>query len=201
MANCNKDGVSMDMLVSCAQGEKPKGGVVSGGKILLVNYDDIDFGTATYDATTPSIITNVTLKSGKTGYHLEYIKELASANAEFSPNEEGYDGFVHNFLGRLSTNSAENAVRASELHGGKFIVIIETAYKGADGSDAFKLYGWDAGLKLSAMTNNTAEAQASITFTLSTKANEYETYPFNVYFKTDYATTSAAVENKLAAVV
>lgn len=177
--------------------DKPKGGLAN-GRAVIINYNDIDFGTSTV---TGASITNLALKAGATGYKLSWYKELASASGAYAPNAEDIDGFTHSFLARLATTSATNAERAKELSMGKFVVVYESNYQGVDQAEAFKVLGWESGLSLAEMTTNTAENSSSILFTLSTKEGTYEDYPYQIFLETDYATTATAVEALFASVV
>lgn len=177
--------------------DKPVRGL-DAGKAIIINYSDIDFGTSTI---TGGSISNLALKSGATGYKLEWYKELASAASEFTPNQEDIDGFSHSFLGRLAVSSAMNAERAKELKEGRFIVVYESKYKGVDQAEAFKVLGWKAGLELAEMTSNTNENSGSILFTLSTKEGTYEDYPYNIFLETDYETSKTSFDALFSAVV
>jgi len=192
MACINK--LSGDIPFNCE--DKPKRGL-AGGRAVLINFEDIDFGASTSAGAT---ITNLALKSGTTGYELEWYKELASASAEYVPNAEDIDGFTQSFLARLSTTSALSAEKAKELKGGRFVVAYESNYQGVDQAEAFKVLGWEAGLELSEMTTNTNETSSSILFTLSTKEGSYEDFPYNILLETDYAATVLSMIAKFAVV-
>lgn len=186
--------LTTDILYDCA--DKPKKGI-DGGKAVIINFDDVDRSGSTV---TGAKITALTLKSGTSGIALEWYKELASANASFAPNTEDVDGFLHNFLARMGTTSNEHAERANELKNGRFIVVYESRYKGVDSEDAFKVRGWENGLKLSELTENTLENSGSLLFTLATEEGDTEPYPYNTLLETDYATTKASFDSLFAVV-
>lgn len=186
---CNKK-ITQDILFDCA--DMPKKGL-AGGSAVIINYDDIDRASTTVSGAT---ITD--LQTTNTGYKLEWYKELASVNTSFSPNTEDVDGFLHQFLGRLSTTTAENAERASELKAGKFVVIVETNYKGDNNTSAYKVYGFENGLSLSELTQNSLENSGSILFTLASQEGSIEPYPYNVFLETDYATSKATFDSLFA---
>ena len=192
MACINK--LSGDIPFNCD--DKPKRGL-AGGRAVLINFEDIDFGASTETGAT---ITNLALKSGTTGYELEWYKELASASAEYAPNAEDIDGFTQSFLARLSTTSASSAEKSKELKGGRFVVVYESNYQGVDQLEAFKVLGWESGLELSEMTTNTNETSSSILFTLSTKEGSYEDFPYSILLETSYAATALSMIAKFAVV-
>lgn len=189
------DELSGDILFDGA--DKPIKGV-AGGRAVLIDFKNIDMSASTVVGAT---ISDLVLKAGTTGYKLEWYKELASAGSEFAPNSEDIDGFTQSFLARLSTSSADHAERAKELSQGRFAVVYESRYKGADGSEAFKVLGFQVGLELSEMTHSTNEMSGSILFTLATKEGTTEDYPFQVYSNLDYDTSKADVDALFTAVI
>lgn len=186
--------LTADVLYDCA--DKPKKGL-DGGKAIIINWDDVDRSGSTVTA---AIISDLVTKSGTSGFAAEWFKDLASANSAFAPNTEDVDGFLHNFLCRIPVSSAENAERARELSQGRFIVVVETKYKGALDAEAFKVFGWESGVKLSEMTYNTLENSASMLYTVATEEGDTESYPYNVFLETDYATSKATFDSAFATV-
>ena len=190
---CN-DQLTDNILRNCSY--PPKRGL-DGGKAVLINFDDIDW-SATVKSN--SVISDLVLFAGKTGFKIESYKDLMSSNSAYAPSTEDIDGFLHNFVGRLSVNDKDNAERATELKNGRFVVVYESRYKGENNESAFKVLGAENGLRLSEMIQNTAENSGSITFILSTLENDYEQYVYNTFFETDYATSKATYESLFAQV-
>ena len=187
MAGCDPK-VTLDLLFSCA--DKPKKGIV-GGKGVIINWDDIDRTASTVSG---SKITDLVLKSGNVGLQVEWYKDLASAGGTFAPNTEDIDGFTHSFLTRLANSSAASAERAAELAGGRFIMVYETRYQGAANVEAYKVAGWDNGLKLSELAFNTLENSGAGLFTLATEEGDTEQYPYNIFLEVDNATSKATYD-------
>ena len=186
--------VTADILFDCA--DKAKKGL-DGGKAVIINWDDIDKAGSTEAA---AIITDLVLQSGTSGFAAEWFKDLSSLNSNFSPSTEDIDGFIHNYLCRLATTSAENAERARELAQGRFILVVETKYKGALNVEAFKVLGWECGLKLSELVLNTLENSGSMLYTIATEEGDFEGYPYNLFLETDYATSKATFDTLFATV-
>ncbi|OCK42526.1 hypothetical protein BA195_10140 [Tenacibaculum soleae] len=183
---CNNNKLKEGILFDCA--DTPIKGL-SGQRGVIINYSDIDkAGSTVNGATITDLVTTAS------GISIEWYKELASVASSYASNSEDVDGFSHSFLSRLSTTSAENAERANELKNGRFIVIVETEYKGANGTDGFKAYGWDAGLELSEMSQGSNENSGSMLFTLSTREGTVEQYPYNVFLESDYSTSKATFD-------
>ena len=74
----------------------------------------------------------------------------------------------------------------------------ESKYKGVDSADAFKVLGWENGLTLSEMIENTLENSGSILFTLATEEGDVEKYPYRIFLETDYATSKATFDTLFA---
>ena len=190
---CNTK-LTTDILFDCA--DAPKKGI-DGSNAVIINWDDIDFAGSTVSGAT---ITDLVLKTGTVGISVDWFKDLASSNSSFAPNTEDVDGFLHNFLCRMATSSSENAERANELKNGRFIIVYESKYKGALSIDAFKVRGWENGLRLTEMAENTLENSGSMLFTLGTEEGNVEQYPYHVFLETDYATSKATYETLFAPV-
>ena len=187
---CNSN-LTSNILFTCAEAGKL---FLSGGFAVLINYEDVDWTGTT---ASNSIVTALTLESGSTGYKLEWYRNLASTSSTFNKDTENFDGFSHSFLGRLPNTSAENAERAAELKGGKFLVVVKTNYTGSGTTqeEAFKIYGYDGGLELAEMTNSSNENGGATLFTLTTPEGVVEPYPYRVLLETDYVTTQASFDS------
>lgn len=184
---CN-DKLTEDILNSCENA--PKRGI-SGSNAVLINWEDIDRSASVVSKST---ISDLVLKAGTTGYKLEWYKDLGSSNSAYAPSAEDVDGFLHNFLSRIGAFSKDTAERFSELKGGNYVVVYESKYKGALNVDAFKVLGWENGIRLAEGTQNTLESSASSLFTLSTLDGDVEPYLFNTFLETDYATSKATYD-------
>lgn len=193
MPNCAPK-LTADVLFDCA--DKPKKGL-DGGRAVIINFEDIDRAGSTEAL---AVISDLVLNAGTTGFAAEWFKDLASVNSAFAPNTEDIDGFLHNFLCRISSSSAENAERARELSQGRFVVVVETRYKGTANAEAFKVMGWENGVKLSELTWNTIENSGSVPYIVATEEGDVESYPYNVFLETDYATSKATFDALFATV-
>lgn len=187
--------ITDNILYSCLT-DKMRGGIEWEGAVLM-NLNDIDKGAST---TAGAIISDLVLGAAKTGFKIEWYKDLASSNSAFAPSTEGEEGFLQNFLCRLPTTSAEMAERAAELKGGRFAICYISKYKGVDNLDAFKVRGFELGLELLEMTENTAENDGAILFTLGTKEGNTEKYPYMIFREIDYATSKATFDSLFASV-
>ncbi|WP_418513707.1 hypothetical protein [Corallibacter sp.] len=187
---CN-DKLTNSILFSCS--DLPIKGL-AGGKAVIINYEDINRTNSTVSGAT---ITDLVTTAD--GLAIEWYKELASTSISFAANTEDIDGFTHSFLGRIPTTTAENAERANELKNGLFVVVVETKYKGTDNEDAFKVYGWENGLRLSEMTQSTNENSGSMLFTLATQEGSVEQYPYHIFLEDSYSASKATFETLFSA--
>lgn len=193
MENCTHK-ISADLLFDCS--DKPLKGL-AGSRAVLLNVSELDWSSITQTGAT---VTALGLETGATGYKVEWYKELASTASEFVANTEGMDGFTHSFLCRLATTTAANAEAAADMKDGKFVMVVETNYKGVDNEEAFKVYGLKAGLTLTEMSGNSNENDGSLLYTLSTAEGSYEEYPYQIFLEEDYATSKAAFDSLFASV-
>lgn len=194
--SCNSK-ISASVALSCT--DYPAKGI-EGSKAVLVNYEDIDWTASTVDGS--GKLTALVLSGLNTGYSIEWYKELGSASSAFSPNAEDMDGFSHTFTARLPNQSAANADVANELRGGRFMVVVQTKYKGdrvvGTNLEAFKAYGFESGMILTEMTNSTNENSGSLLFTLATPDGSIESHPYLIYSTGVYATDLASFNANFA---
>ena len=186
--------LTANLSYSCDSSNKPIGGL-DGSKAVLINRSDLDYTALTQSGAT---ITNLTLKSGATGYSVEFIKQLGSTTSKLQVNENGIDKYMHSFACRIFGTGAADAERMRELTSGEFIVVVETKFKGSSNADAFKVYGWDNGLRISEANYSSLENDGSMLFTLSSVKSFEETYPYNIYLESTYSTTKTKVDGLFA---
>lgn len=184
-----------DFVLSCD--DKAQGGLEN--DVLLINRSDVDYSALTFDPLNKTILTNFQLKSGKTGYLLQGVKQVNSTSYELVKQEFSFDTFKHVFNGVVLTPSSANKEQAEKLaSGGKYVVIVNRKYKGASNADAFEVYGLESGLELETMTYNSKENNGIISFALSSAEGEDETALPKTLLETNFATTLTAFEAKFA---
>jgi hypothetical protein len=166
--------------------------------VLIFNHSDIDKVATTFDSTNKSIITNFALKSGKTGFLLEGVKQINSLASSLVIKEMGNDKESHVFSGVVLNFSAQNKQRLHEMKGGDFAVMVQLKWKGASSEDAFQIGGFDVGMRLTEVNFATNENDAVVSFVLSSIDGFEESKPILTVLDTDYATTSTAFTNKFA---
>lgn len=184
-----------DFVLNCD--DRAKGGLES--DILLFNRDDVDFDSITYDATNSNIVTNFQLKTGKTGYLLQGVKQVNSTAWELVKQEFSFDTYKHTLNGTILTPSAANKEQAEKISsGGRYVAIVNRKYKGVDNGDAFEILGLGCGLEAETMTYGSSENNGVITFVLASVEGEEETSIPKTVLETDYATTLTSFDAKFA---
>jgi hypothetical protein len=171
--------------------ERPQAGIEV--NVVLINFDDIDKVTSTYDAANDLVITSLNTKSGTQGFFLEGIKQVNGASFELVKKETSFDGYKHLFTGVVLTPSAANKkLLAQVASGGRYVAVVEKKWKGALGIDAFEVIGWDSGLVISTMVWNTKENDGVISFELASEDGYEEPQMTRNNLETNYATTLTA---------
>lgn len=178
----------------CSTTNRAKGGLEE--KAVLINISDIDLSALTMSGST---ITNLTLKSGATGYEITTIKQLNSIASEFSVND-GLDTYLQSFSGRVFGQGAADVEVIKQLSKGNFVVVVETKYKGTGSVDAYKVLGAENGLKMSEGSFTSLENDGSFLFTLSSVENFGESDPYKLYLETSYTATKTKFDNLFLAV-
>lgn len=167
--------------------------------VVIIPKANIDRTASTFDAANRMLMTNLQCKSGTSGFKIEGIKQLQGYNQEFVPSDDSLDRYRHVFEGVIMTPSAENRLQASKLAKGEaYVVVINKKYKGENDEDAFVVLGWDSGLYVTALTENSRENDAAIRFTLSSKDISLEYDAIRNLLQTDYATTLADFDTQFA---
>lgn len=182
-----------DIEYDCANGSV--GGLET--NVNIINRDDINQASITFDPNNKMIMTGFQLKSGKTGFLLQGVKQVNSSLFELVKKETSADKKKHTFNGVILTLSAENKLQLEKMsEGGSYVVIVEKKWKGESDKDAFDVLGIDAGLELNAATFNSNENDGTATFELSSVDGfEEPKFPVNLLLS-DYMTTKTAFTNK-----
>lgn len=190
--------LTADIAYNCEQA--PVGGIEQ--NVVLINKDDIDVSQTTLDVANRTLITKLQLKPGKTGFLLTGVKQSNGKAWELVKKENAPDKFKHTFSGVIFNPSNANKIQADQLSkGGKYIVVVEQVWKGTSSKDAFEVLGYQSGLELMTMTNNSKENDNMIMFELSS-ADGFEegTMPKNLLdggaTTGTYAATKTLFDNK-----
>lgn len=168
-----------------------------GTQELLAVINKGDIASITYSATTPNLITGITLVTGKvanlfTGFRNNVLPSLEAVEVANGPTVWKQ---IMNFFAFENTQLWKNEL--AKLGKGKYVTIYINAKMDAN---AFEVQGVGKGLELQAgAVNNKAENNGAYNLILASKAGQEEVLPPNTFLSTDYAGTLAAF-NTLCAI-
>ena len=163
-------------------------------RVILLSFSDIDKGKSTV---ANNIISQLVLKTGMQGYEVD---SLPDANGgEVTLNAGTYSNTLgHSLTIRIFEKSEAAKKFGNGLVNAKVVAIVENNERGDKGEVKYEVYGWESGLKLTAITSTTTmDDNVAYLYTLSTPSNGREgTLPMSL-FNTNEATTDAAVTSLL----
>jgi len=178
---------------------KPSGGIEV--NVVLINFDDVDKTVSTLDVANDLIITNLATMSTTSGFFLEGVKQAQGTSYELVKKENSFDAYKHLFSGVILNPSAANKKSLSNIaSGGRYVVVVEKIWKGISQEDAFEVLGFDRGLVISSLVQNSKEDDGIIKFELASPDGLEEPEITRVNLETDYATTKIAFDSKYATV-
>lgn len=166
---------------------------------LIFNKNDIDRTATTFDPANKVLMTNLQSLSGKQGFKIEGVKQSNSKTYSLVLKENLFDKWLHQFNGLIVNPTADNKLQLSNMSkDGRYVVVIEQLWKGANDESAFEVLGYNVGLKLTESVNNSLENENGITLVLASEANYEEPEVPYTLLETDYATTKTAFDNGFA---
>lgn len=195
MASCDNL-IKMNIERNCADplamGYEKKG--------ILINREDVDFGSVQFDPTNNNIISQLSLKSGKYGFivYQNGSKPFNGTTKTVEVSETlgaSVTSAVHIVLPDHSPAIIEGVV--DPVLNGEFLFISFNKHKGlnnANGASAFEVHGFYQGLTISEGSRDaySEETGGGWAFTLTeTRAPKAGLF----LFKTDYETTEAMVNS------
>lgn len=170
---------------------------------IVINHDDIDFDSSTFEATNPMVISSIVLKTTSptsTGYKLEGYN-FSHEHETSLVRQRFQSGWNHSFLFRIFDNTPDTKEFVQNAEEARFVVIIKNRYhnRNADsdpGSTVFEVLGWKHGLRLSEATRNPQDEETKGAWVLqaSNDENNPEPDPPYAFWITDYATTETAFD-------
>lgn len=169
-------------------------------RLILINKDDFDDATVTYDVTTTTLITNIVLASGgKQGWAFQGIRRSLNPQATFVPAavSVGYDHQI-NFLVFEITQIQKDNIEKLGLD--KVVAVVQNINAAGNGDGVFEVFGKDVGLTMTEGTRINADQETNGAFNLILKTSDdlgkEPKLPTN-YWDTNFATTLAKVDTLL----
>lgn len=154
----------------------------------FISRDSIDWAQSTRSG---FVITNIVALEGKRGYKIKNPSNETPAISITDQNPSIDTAWDKVLPVVLLADSQDNASAIMGLKQDKYVCIYENMEKGADGSQAFGVIGWEQGATGVDLTmdksGDTGGWTGNITETGAPTSNLF-------FFKTDYATSKAALE-------
>ncbi|MCT4665614.1 MAG: hypothetical protein N4A45_10310 [Flavobacteriales bacterium] len=169
---------------------------LGGCKLVLINRQHI-LGFAS-DGSNKMVITDIDQRVGTSGFALSNIKQLNDTGTEFVSSDDDEDGHKHtlNFVIRKPTREVLLQLSNMKRNYDGFVAIVKHKFQGEGGQDQLRIYGLEAGMKVTAYTSNSKEYTK---VTLSTKDNNLETESYRIYDEGVVADNLAKFENNFPA--
>jgi len=156
MANCDVL-ISKDISKNCD--DMLVAGIEANG--VIINRQDIDFDSVTFETARKNVITNLPLKAGKRGYRI-YVPTTQPFNNTQTVLQAGTNR--NTFTNDLGFVVLDNDPDVCEkiidgLANGEFVVVFENKFKNLNkpttpGDSAFQIMGYYQGLRATTLENN-----------------------------------------------
>ncbi len=167
------------------------------GRLILLSYTDIDRAGSTVAS---NVITELLLKAGKLGYEVHSLPDADVGSTSLVAGTYK-NSFSHNIVARVFIKTEQTKEFVNQFTSARVVGLLENSEAGADGAVKWEVYGWDSGLKLTELESTTAMADGVVYgLTLATPETGREGSIPKSFFKTDEATTDAAIESLITLV-
>lgn len=144
--------LAADMVANC---KKPS---IKGlqNNAYIINRNDIDFESSVRDEENPYIITNLVLQSGKKAFRLYVPGKTPYTGTAANMVEGTYRNNFDKTFNFVVLDNGPDVVRdiINPLANGEFVVIMENKYSGEDNKNTYEVYGFEQGLRASAIAND-----------------------------------------------
>jgi len=163
-------------------------------RLLLINKDDI-IGV-TYDLTETSLITDITLDTGKQAFAFQGVRQSLRPQSAFVPQtvSVGYDHQIDFLVFDISQAQKDN-LEAMGLE--KFVAVVQNINSPGNADALFEVFGLGVGMELQSNVRINSDLETGGAFSLQLKTSDNEgkesKMPQN-WFDTDFATTKAKVD-------
>lgn len=164
----------------------PVGGIED--VITIMNWADYQLATIAVNATNEMIVETFTPAATTAAYQMNFIPETATATA----TRNGINTYDHSITGMMNINSNTLKKALMDADGGRYVVIVENRNPVAE--KKFEIYGMEAGLTITALTQDANANNGAIPVTFASSEFSKETKLPKSLFKTDLATTRAIIE-------
>jgi len=187
--------ISKDILKNCD--DTPVMGIEQ--RLVLINESDLPASGIIFDTVYKnSLITDINLITGKTGYEVQNIKQIMNYTNSLESSEDSENGVLHQINGIRIYDPSEEARKEinSFIGGAKVYAVLERKWKGIDNKYAFLFFGLKFGLELKELVDNSNENDGTMVLSLGTPSGFKEPYVPHIYRDTNYETSLVTFNNK-----
>lgn len=143
------------------------------GEVVLINFDDWQSATITYDSTETEVITSIALAGTAKGVKLTSHEK--AFDGQYSMNKGTYaNSFVHTLVLRAFDRTQGVKDSINKIINGRFVAIVHNVDQ-ADVKTAFEVYGAQNGLLASAIESDSTNGDGLVaSITLASDDNQRE---------------------------
>ena len=170
-------------------------------RLIIINKSDLPDSGITFNSSKPTaLMDKIELTAGKTGYMLDLVNPNGTSikySNEFVQEENVRNGFRHMLPEMLfPVNTLAGREQINFMKDGRFYIVAERRFQGANRADAFLFFGHPVGMEMIVTKDNSNEDSGLIFVTFQTPENNNPEFLPHILLDTDYATTLTAFENK-----
>lgn len=144
--------LAADIAANCAN-MSVKG---QGNRGWIMNFDDVDRETSTVDSSNPSLLSSLVLNANKKAYNV-YVPGSTPFTGTNKALVKGtyvntWTKQVHLVILNEGPDVCNDII--DKLANGRFVMVLENKTSGAGGKATYEVYGYEAGLTASEMSND-----------------------------------------------
>lgn len=185
MSSCNE--ISIGYAHDCT--DPFQGGIGGDSRLILINKSDLS--SSTESGSTDGLITALTLKSGKSAYAFEGIRDSLKPSHDMVLSASQQPMYKHRAQWFLYAYSQVQKNNIEKMMRGRFIAIYQNAKQDAN---SFEILGLNVGLQATPQKlRDLGENGGAYSLLLETPDNELEVKLPQTFLSTDFATTLTAL--------
>lgn len=121
---------------------------------IIINRDDVDFASTTFDTVKSNVIKSLVLKTGKKGYEIQQVGNTPFTGTQTALTVGTYrNTWQHTVSFVVLKNDPDVCEKIIDgLGNGSFVVILRNLSKGATGDAEYQIYGYAQGLRANEIT-------------------------------------------------
>lgn len=170
--------------------------------LYLINIDDIDKDSCTFDASNSLLLTQIALNTASPALAAYSIEGFNFSNEHDTAlvKRRFIDGWDHNLRFRVFDNTPEIKLWIKNAVGSRFVAIIKNTYNNKNattpGTTVYEVLGWEYGLEISEATRNPNDEESAgawILYAQCDETNKEPDPPLTLFVGGTLAATEAAI--------